>query len=345
MPKVSSSVELLWQLACREAIAGRFAAIEPEHFCMALMKLAELPAAQIEKLSPNGGKVGAELVQDAQAIRQTLAGLGVVCTQARRKLSAVLGKGNTAYDGGEMHRSEKSRALFDEAARLADEAGSDAMTPSHLLAALTANPTPAIREILLAGSPGTPDAAQLSDLLSMWGTNLTALAAKGELAEKTGRAAEARSVLKAVQSPTRKGVFLVSDAVAPVNEVLASLACVARTDCAAPSVKRLQVVDLTMKPPPAIPNCPPEQTLQHLLAEVGQVENLVLRIPDIQSTYKAKEVLAMLTTVSTATRPSWVCRIDRETHRQHVEKDSYWRRAATAIAIQQEIRGGLPNEL
>ena len=345
MPKVSASIDLLWQLACREAIAGRFATIGPEHFCMALMKLAELPAAQIEKLSPNGGKVGEELAQDAQAVRRALAGLGVDSTQGRRKLRAALGRGNAAYDGGEMHRSEKSRALFDEAARLTDEAGSGVMTPSHLLEALTANPTPAIREVLLAGNPGAPDAARLSDLLSRWGTDLTALAAKGELAERTSRVAEARSVLKAVQLPTRKGIFLVSDTVAPVKEVMESLACVARKGGAAPCARHLKVVDLTLKPAPAIPGCPPEQTLQHLLTEVSRVENLVLRISDIQSTREAKEVLAMLRAMSPASGPSWVCRVGREAYTQHIRKDSYWRRAATAIAIQQEIRGGIPNEL
>ena len=312
---------------------------------MALLKLAELPVAQIEKLNPNGGWVAEEFAQDAQAIRKALSGLGVDSTQGRRKLRAVLGKGDAAYDGGEMHRSETSRALFDEAAGLADDAGSGVVTPNHLLAALTANPTPAIREALLARGQGALDAARLPDLVSKWGTDLTALAAKGELAEKTGRIAEARSVLKAVQSPTRKGIFLISDTVAPVNEVMESLACAARKEGAPTGIKRLRVVDLTRKPTPTVKGIQPEQMLQHVLAEASGIENLVLRIPDIQDKERAAEVLGMLKSASTTGCVIWVCRIDWATHRRHVERDAYWRRAATGIVVQQDIREGIPNEL
>ena len=345
MPKVSASIELLWQLACREAIAGRFAAIEPEHFCMALMKLAELPVAQIEKLSPNGGRVAEELVHDAQALRKALSGLGVDSTQGRRKLRATLGKGDAAYDGGEMHRSERSRALFDEAARLADEAGSEALTPSHLLAAIAANPTPAIREVVLASVKDAAHGAELPGILTQWGTDLTALAARSELPEGAKRTLEAKSVLTALQSPTRKGVFLISDANAPVNEVMAALACAARKECAPTGIKRLRVVDLTRKPTPTIKGIQPEQMVQHVLAEASGIENLVLRIPDIQDKDRAAEVLAMLKSASTTGCVIWVCRIDWATHRRHVERDAYWRRAATGIAVQHDIREGIPNEL
>lgn len=344
MPKVSASIELLWQLACREAIAGRFAAIEPEHFCMALLKLAEIPSEQLEKLSPNGGQTGKELAEDVQAVQKDIARLGVDSTQARRKLRASLGKGDAAYDGGEMHRSEKSRVLFDEAARETDKAGSDVLTVRHLLAAIAANPTPAIREVLLAGGQAARDSGQLPALLSRWGTDLTALAAKGELREEIGRAAEAKSVMKAVRTAGRKSVFLVSDASGPVDAVFVCLALAAMKETPSSDLRRLRIVDVTGKLRGEKPDEPPVQFLHGILAEASQVGNIVLRIPDIENTQQADVSLGVLKS-ATAAAPFWACRVTHEIYRQRIQRDAHWRRAATAVTVQNEIQGGIPNEL
>ena len=343
--KMSTSMELLWQLACREAIAGRFAAIEPEHFCMALTKFAELPEDQLERLDDNVGQAGKGLAQDAKAVREELAQLGVDGTQGRRKLRATLGKGTTAYAGGEMHRSEKSRVLFDEVARLADKSADDVLTPCHLLAALVSEPTPAIRDAFLLGAQVSPAASRSPELLSAWGSDLTDLAAKGGLVDTKARVAESRAFLNVLQSPARKPVFLVSEAGDPITELMASISCAVVKQPASARVKRLQVIDLTRKQQPVLPACPEGQLHQRLFAEVAELENLVLRIPDIQDLPQGGEILALLKTCPAASRVSWVCRVGDEVYRRHIQKDSHWRRAAIAIVIEQKAGPELPSEL
>ena len=39
---LSPSIDLIWRLAAQEMAAGEFSEIQPEHFCMALLKFAEV---------------------------------------------------------------------------------------------------------------------------------------------------------------------------------------------------------------------------------------------------------------------------------------------------------------
>ena len=50
--KVSASTELVWQLAGQEAMVRQFEKIEPEHFCIALLKFSEIPVEEVEKIAP-----------------------------------------------------------------------------------------------------------------------------------------------------------------------------------------------------------------------------------------------------------------------------------------------------
>jgi len=343
--KVSASIELVWQLACREAIAGRQESIAPEHFCMALLKLAELSSEQFARMSPNGDRIAGELTRDAEAIRNTLEGGGLSSRQARRQLRKAVGKGEVAYDGGQMHRSDSSRVLFDDAARLADESGSATLTPEHLFSALTAKPTRLIGEIVLVDGKGLPVAGQQPGLLSEWGTDLTALAKRGELGGAYGRAAEAKAILKALQAPRRIGVFLVSEGELQAREAMHSLARAAADTRSATGVKRWRVVDLTMKSAPTTPECSTVAVLQQLFADAAHIEDLVLRVPDIRDMNDGKEMLTLLKTGSASTRPAWICAIDEAVYRQRIQQDAYWRSAATAILLQQDIGQGIPDEL
>lgn len=108
--KVSASIELSWQLAGREAIAGEFGQIEPEHFFAAVLKLAELPVEDVGNFAP-GANVARELAAEVNTIRQELESRSIDSIRVRRALRARLGKGGAPYDGGENHRSQASKDL------------------------------------------------------------------------------------------------------------------------------------------------------------------------------------------------------------------------------------------
>jgi hypothetical protein len=192
--KISPSIELIWQLAGHEAIAGEFKEIQPEHFCLGLLKLAELPVQEAAKLGVNEAAAKV-LTAEVAAVRSELAKLGIDATQLRRALRGRLGKGGHPYTGGQMHRSQASRDLFEAAARAADQAGSEVLAASHLLEAILKSPTPALAGLLRgAGGPKPPPATK-TPLLDQHGQDLGRKAAELNLSGPGSREVEGRALL------------------------------------------------------------------------------------------------------------------------------------------------------
>ena len=106
--RVSASVELVWQLAAREAVAGEFGEIEPEHFMMALLKFAELPVEQVENIAA-GAEAAKDLALEVGTVRERLESLSVETTKARRKLRGRVGRGKSPYEGGVVRFSVQAQ--------------------------------------------------------------------------------------------------------------------------------------------------------------------------------------------------------------------------------------------
>ena len=113
--KTSAAMDLVWQMATQEAIAGEFGEIESEHFLAAILKFAELPVVQMGNLVPVAD-VAREITADVGKIRDELKRRAIDTTHSRRELRARLGRGGRPYDGGQLHRSQAGRELFDAAA-------------------------------------------------------------------------------------------------------------------------------------------------------------------------------------------------------------------------------------
>ena len=184
--KLSPSVHLIWQLAAEEMAAGQFKEIEPEHFCMALLKFAELPAAAVEA-DDEHAETAKTIAADAELVREALQRCGIESTRARRKLRRQLGKGGTPHQEEKVHRSAASRALFEAAAAFVAESGGETLTPLHLLTALIQSPTPAIDQAVLGKVP-PPSAPAFLLLLDKHGKDLVKEASEGRLkADTTGK--------------------------------------------------------------------------------------------------------------------------------------------------------------
>ena len=187
--QVSASIELVWQLAAREALVGQFGMIEPEHFCMALLKFAELPIEEGRGVSPES-QAAKQLACEVAVIRERLASRALDSMRVRRRLRALLGKRGVPGTGRRMPRSQASRDLFAAAVNLAADAGSDVLQTPHLFAALLASPTEAMDQVLgdLAGS-GTPSRFG-TPLLDKHGRDLVWPEANGGGGPGVGRIAE-----------------------------------------------------------------------------------------------------------------------------------------------------------
>jgi ATP-dependent metalloprotease FtsH len=145
--KVSASIDVLWQLAMGEAVSAEFGEIAPEHFLEAILKLAELNVEDLHRLAPDT-QVVRLVSEDVAAVREELNARGINSKRARRELRGLLGKGGSPHRGGDMHRSPASREVFEAAARLAADAGSETLMALHLLQALLASPSPPMLLVL-----------------------------------------------------------------------------------------------------------------------------------------------------------------------------------------------------
>ena len=179
----SPSIDLIWRLAAQEMAAGEYGEIQPEHFCMALLKFAEV-AIQANEDAGEQAELAKVIAGDAQLVREALQKCGIESTSARRKLRKQLGKGGSPQQGEKVHRSAASRALFESAAKLAQESDTETVTPLHLLTALVQSSTPAIVQVVLGKAAPTPRPAALP-LLEKHGQDLGKLAAEGQTAGQT----------------------------------------------------------------------------------------------------------------------------------------------------------------
>jgi hypothetical protein len=145
--KISPAIDVVLQLAAREASMGSFAEIEPEHVLVALLKFSEVTDQEL------GGIVADErdrhiLSAERTSVQSILLAHGVASAPARHALRVWMGEGGSPYVGGTIQRSSQTRAVFDRAHGLVQGAGLDCLDAEHLLRGAVERPTPAMVEVL-----------------------------------------------------------------------------------------------------------------------------------------------------------------------------------------------------
>jgi ATP-dependent Clp protease ATP-binding subunit ClpA len=341
--KVSVSIELVWQLAGHEAIAREFKEIEPEHFLMALLKLAELPIAEVEKLGAGAEAVQA-LTADVQGVGADLDARGIDSKAVRRAIRAALGKGDHKYEGGTMHRAQATREYFNKAARLASETGGDVLTGRHILAALLAEPTPVVTKAL-AGCPvrekKVPVQAK-TPVLDEFGKKIRA-----DGGEPHARLAEAKAVLHALAQPHRNCVLLETGIDTLLHEVLAGVAQLLEAKEAPAGLKGRKLIDLSGFEVAGRKGEGNMDRLQAMLNEAATAGNIILVLPPFEPRgrgSKPSEWFGQLKTMGNFATVQFVARL-LPGIRGGLEKDPVWRKAAQIITLQENKPGNIPLEL
>ena len=346
--KVSASIELVMQLAGQEAIAGKFKEIQPEHLCMALLKLSELPVVDVDRIA-SGSSAAKELAAEVAAVREALQGRSIDTTRTRRQLRDRLGSGGSPYDGGPMHRSPPSRQLFDAADRLADDARSDALAARHLLEALLAEPTAAIAKVLGEAAGARPEPARITKtpLLDEHGRDLTQLAAAGQLACPPGREAESKSVAHLLAQPNCCCVLLVGCDKDVMESVAATLAHMAIAGTPK-GLRAKRIIDVGAVQPQGSNANETTRLLDAVLAEAASVPDVIVLVPPIE-TVKTPASLdawpARLKMALARGRIQCLCRVSEHAYQSRMAKDPQWRRIAKAMWVRAERSVELPDEL
>ncbi len=208
MNDLSDSARLAWNTAAREAADGHSREIEPIHLCLGILDVMSSAAA---------GQVQLDGVEVASLARVFHAS-GVSPAALREGLRAVRTPSPGIPDGAVVHRSQASRTVFKEAARLT---GGQPVAAMHVLTACLVPGDPGVLEgILAAGgrvarmrrhlvlpeyrrdAPSGPTkgvAGSGQDL--EFGRDVTALARKGVLRPVIGRRDE---ILQTIQALARQ---------------------------------------------------------------------------------------------------------------------------------------------
>lgn len=225
--KISPGLQIAWYLAARETVAGRWPEIEPEHFLAALTKLPVLGRGEVAgALRARGVNVSA-LQPELALVAEVLEAAGIAPDEFRHQLRARLGRGtHPPARGARVHRSDRSRKLFERAAAAGRAMKSERVHCGHLFLGILAEgdstgcqmlrergadlkalarktwerltKEPARGPAGVAPAPGPKDAKPGTPLLERHGRDLMAVAWEGELGLILGRRQEIVRVLQAL---------------------------------------------------------------------------------------------------------------------------------------------------
>jgi ATP-dependent metalloprotease FtsH len=152
--KYSPTIEIVLQLAAREAIAGRHPEIEPEHLLIALLKFAETDLKAM--LQAGGAPILKPMLDEQQTLRSVLDERIVDSKLFRRQLRSALGTGKRPPDATAIHRSRAAKRAFAAAEALASESNTDrAVSCCDFACVLLNQPSPIVARLIGETRAGT----------------------------------------------------------------------------------------------------------------------------------------------------------------------------------------------
>ena len=349
----SPSIDLIWRLAAQEMAAGEYGEIQPEHFCMALLKFAEVSVKAPEDVGEQA-ELAKAIAGDAHLVREALQKCGIESTSARRKLRKQFGKGGSPQQGKEVHRSAASRTFFESAAKLAQESDSETVTPLHLLTALVQSPTPAIVQAVLGKASPMPRPAALL-LLEKHGQDLVKQAAEGKVQVKPGHETQCKAVLQVLQQKDRKCILLVSDNDHVVVELTSALAIAIASQDAPEGLRGKRLIDVSLTRADALKGkriSPDEaaglELIRQLLAEAASHPEIILIVPAVEAEPQRTRVGEwpyLLQETLGKGKIQFICRAKPSVFTEHLRKDAVWKQRTQAIWLEKAAQGSVPREL
>ena len=231
--KISTGMELAWQLGGGETVAAKKPEIGPIQFFCGIAKLADLLRTTPRALGPLSPADIDALLQEVNAALEPLENAGVDLTTLRRRLRAQAGIGSHVHGhGAVVHRSEPLRDLFRHAQLVVDERrvnrqrtkdSHDVVGLRDLVIAMLNNRSHVLTRVLEEQGVD-PEALYVADiqkpaadsrratpLLDRIGRDLTALAAAGELSPVIGRRDELLRLLQTLARRSKNNPVLVGE--------------------------------------------------------------------------------------------------------------------------------------
>ncbi|MFC1569379.1 hypothetical protein ACFL4L_04030 [bacterium] len=273
----SISIEIVWNMAAQEAIVSDFEEIQPEHFLVALLKMAETDNSDIAQAIEND-LVAKQLSSEIQTLNTDIDKRQINSTKIRRQIREKLGKGNSPYKGGQLHRAQTSRDIFDTMARQSLDSGQPVLMLSDLFMAILNNPSPVIVKVL--GKTVVSEKKQLIDmpLLREYGIDLTSLAQSEEIKTDKSCDIEARSLIDILKEKEYQSIFFVCDDLERAASIIKSAVCKMTS---IQEMMTKHVVDLSDNFSKIIKNKEVSDIFRTLLHESAEVKKLIMIIPHV----------------------------------------------------------------
>jgi len=253
------SARVAWVAANVDACNAGAGEIEPPHLLLGILRLVDgLCADEVAHLKLDADDLAA-LSFGVSAARGALGLDDETLAKARRRLQRELrGEDLPARDVKGLHRSPAARALFNEAAERATEAGDNALTVVHLIEVLgthglvtaavdgTALPeiAPRASESRRSGRPRTEPPAD-GEAPSL-GRDLTALAAAGRLRPIVGRDGEIKQLARRLQRATKRNALLIGEAGVGKTAIVEGLAQYCVSGQAPESLGGLRIIEISV---------------------------------------------------------------------------------------------------
>ncbi|MFH0765897.1 MAG: hypothetical protein V2A61_05695 [Calditrichota bacterium] len=346
---VSVAVELIWNLAAKEAAASEFKEIEPDHFAAAVLKFAEIPEDEVFKFTPSVD-AAIQIKKEIQIINEELRGRQINSAEARRDLRSLRGKGGSPFNNGSLHRSNASKTIFDIAARMADMDRRNTLTADYLWKALLSSPSPFLTKVLGVTLSSKPIALVKLSQLEIQGRDLTKLAREGNLeplSESVSLKVQVKVLIQLLIQAQRRMIFLVSDNATDAEKVAFKAASIiAGPDCPA-SLKGCRIYDLTKINPQL---CGEEQFLlrmKEILREAFHKPEIWVLLPDLELNYPelGERWVTLLKESLKKGALSALCRVSPPAYARWAAKDPEWKRLAHPIWLHQDSLTEIPLEL
>jgi len=251
--ELSPVVNLAWQLACVETTAAKTQFIEPEHFLAALTKLKQLCSEEAEETLRKQGLDVSVLRPEMELVASVLEDSGIEPNPLRYELRARLGTGAYQFSKGEtVHRSDRSRNMFQRAEVIAREMTDGSLKAGHIflaileekdsvgckllrekgadLTALSEVTRKRMKEqpVLQPVGGQRPDELQepksATPFLDKFGRDLTKEAREGQLGPIVGRRKELLQVIQTLARASKNNPVLVGEAGVGKTAIVEALA-------------------------------------------------------------------------------------------------------------------------
>jgi ATP-dependent Clp protease ATP-binding subunit ClpA len=242
--------------------------------------------------------------------------------------------------------------LFDSATKLAQEFGSDVVTPLHLLTALVQSPTPAVAQAVLGKAAPPPPAAALA-LLDRYGKDLVKEASEGKLKPDSSVQASSKAVIQILLRKDRKSVLLVSDNDALIAGIAAAIAFAITAEEPPAGLKGRRLIDIAVRPRRGrhISSQKEKEELERLRALLAEGEShpevlmLVPKVEDEEKSAQGGQWTRLLRETLAKGSVQLICGVTPGVFEKHLRKDPVWKRRAEAVWPRPAAFGSVPREL